>query len=47
MLAAGQLVNIFPSWSDEKFPLYCYYPSRRQLPAKSRAFIDYLLRLTA
>lgn len=42
MLASGQLVNLFPSWSDERFPLYCYYPSRKQLPAKSRAFIDYL-----
>jgi DNA-binding transcriptional LysR family regulator len=46
MLARGQLVNLFPGWSDEKFPLYCYYPSRRQLPARSRAFIDYLVTLT-
>jgi len=42
MLASGQLVNLFPGWTDESFPLYCYYPSRRQLPARSRAFIDYL-----
>ncbi|WP_395401441.1 LysR family transcriptional regulator [Pseudoduganella sp. UC29_106] len=42
MLASGELVNLFPEWSDERFPLYCYYPSRRQLPAKSRAFIDYV-----
>jgi DNA-binding transcriptional LysR family regulator len=42
MLVQGQLVNLFPSWSDERFPLYCYYPSRKQLPAKSRAFVDYL-----
>jgi len=42
MIKSGQLVDLFPSWSDETFPLYLYYPSRRQLPAKSRAFIDYL-----
>ena len=47
MLAQGQLVNLFPHWSDERFPLYCYYPSRKQLPAKSRALIDYLVRLTS
>ena len=42
LLASGRLVNLFPDWTDERFPLYCYYPSRRQLPAKSRAFIDYV-----
>jgi DNA-binding transcriptional LysR family regulator len=41
-LATGQLVNLFPDWPDELFPLYAYYPSRHFLPAKVRAFLDFL-----
>jgi DNA-binding transcriptional LysR family regulator len=41
-LASGQLVNLFPDWSDELFPLYAYYPSRHFLPNKVRAFLDFL-----
>lgn len=41
-LASGELVNLFPDWSDELFPLYAYYPSRHFLPAKARAFLDFL-----
>jgi DNA-binding transcriptional LysR family regulator len=36
-LASGKLVQVLPEWSDERFPLYAY-PSRRQAPAKLRAF---------
>jgi DNA-binding transcriptional LysR family regulator len=39
-LLGGQLVNVFPEWSDERFPLYLFYPSRRLPPAKLRAFIE-------
>src|ERR1700712_4811927 len=39
-LRTGQLVELFPDWPDETFPLYVCYPSRRHLPAKMRAFID-------
>ena len=41
-LAAGRLVNLFPGWSDERFPLWAYHPSRRFVPAKLRAFLDFL-----
>jgi DNA-binding transcriptional LysR family regulator len=41
----GQLVNLFPQWGDETFPLYGIYPSRQQLPAKTRAFVDYVAAL--
>jgi len=41
-LESGQLVNLFPDWSDELFPLYAYYPSRHFVPAKLRAFLDFL-----
>lgn len=40
-IASKQLVKIFPDWSDQRFPLYAYYPSRHYLPAKTRAFLDF------
>jgi DNA-binding transcriptional LysR family regulator len=43
LLASGELVQILPDWADERFPLYCYYPSRHLPPAKVRAFLDFLL----
>jgi DNA-binding transcriptional LysR family regulator len=43
-LDTGQLVDLFPDWPDETFPLYAFYPSRRQPPAKVRAFIDFAHR---
>jgi len=41
LLSSGQLVNLFPDWSDEIFPLYAVHPSRRHVPAKVRAFIGF------
>jgi DNA-binding transcriptional LysR family regulator len=43
-LDTGQLVDVFPDWPDDTFPLYAFYPSRRQPPAKVRAFVDFALR---
>jgi DNA-binding transcriptional LysR family regulator len=43
-LDTGQLVDLFPDWRDETFPLYAFYPSRRQPPAKVRAFVDFAHR---
>lgn len=40
-LASGALVDLFPDWHGERFPLYAYHPSRLHTPAKVRAFIDY------
>jgi DNA-binding transcriptional LysR family regulator len=37
------LVQVLPDWSDERFPLYAYHPSRRLVPAKVRALIDFVL----
>ncbi|HTH94325.1 MAG TPA: LysR family transcriptional regulator [Rhodocyclaceae bacterium] len=45
MLESGQLVDLFPDWPDETFPLYAYYPSRRHPPAKTRAFLDFIVSL--
>jgi DNA-binding transcriptional LysR family regulator len=41
-LADGRLVQVLADWSDESFPLYAYYPSRRHMPAKVRAFLDFV-----
>ena len=30
LLADKRLVNLFPDWSDERFPLYAYHPSDRK-----------------
>jgi DNA-binding transcriptional LysR family regulator len=43
VLKQGQLVEIFPDWPDERFPLYALHPSRHRPPAKVRAFIDFAL----
>jgi len=40
---SGALVNVFPDWSDERFPLYVYYVSRNYVPAKVRKFIDFIV----
>lgn len=47
LLAQKQLVVLFPDWSDERFPLYAYYPSRHHVPAKTRALIDFVASLVA
>ena len=46
LLADGALVDLFGDWPDERFPLYAYYPSRRQPAAKTRAFLDFVIALT-
>jgi DNA-binding transcriptional LysR family regulator len=37
-LRSKRLLNLFPNWSDENFPLYIYFPSSQYIPAKVRAF---------
>jgi DNA-binding transcriptional LysR family regulator len=36
------LVDLFPEWGEERYPLYAYFPSRRHTPAKVRALIDFV-----
>jgi DNA-binding transcriptional LysR family regulator len=45
LMAQGRLVELFPDWPGEVFPLHAFYPSRRHPPAKVRAFIDFCLAL--
>jgi len=47
LLATGQLVELFPDWPDEHFPLYALYPSRHHPSPKVRAFLDFAIAITA
>jgi DNA-binding transcriptional LysR family regulator len=44
LLQNQKLVELFPDWPDEKFPLYAYYPSRHHPAAKVRVFVDFVLQ---
>ena len=45
MIADERLVEVFPDWPDERFPLYALHPSRHHVPAKTRAFLDFIVAL--
>jgi DNA-binding transcriptional LysR family regulator len=45
-LEQGRLVDLFPDWPGETFPLYVIHPSRNHPPAKVRAFIDFCVEKT-
>ncbi|GBD49730.1 LysR family transcriptional regulator [Methylopila sp. Yamaguchi] len=44
-LRDGRLTQVLTDWAEERFPLYSFYPSRRQTPAKVRAFLDFVDRI--
>jgi DNA-binding transcriptional LysR family regulator len=44
-LADGTLIDLFPEWHGEIFPLYAFHPSRKHPPAKVRAFVDFCLEV--
>ncbi|NWA27980.1 LysR family transcriptional regulator [Pseudomonas gingeri] len=44
-ITSNQMTLLFPEWSDKRFPLYAYYPSRHHLPAKTRALLDFVAGL--
>lgn len=45
LFRSGQLVDLFPDWADETFPLYAVYPSRQHRSAKVQVFTDFCVRL--
>ena len=47
LLTGGRLIRLFPDFSDERFPLYAYYTSRHLLPNKTRAFLDFVVKLAS
>ncbi|WP_226583617.1 LysR family transcriptional regulator [Acuticoccus sediminis] len=40
-LSGGALVELFPDWAGERFPLYAVRPSRRLSSAAAEAFLDF------
>jgi DNA-binding transcriptional LysR family regulator len=47
LLAQGRLLDLFPDWPGDLFPLYALFPSRQLRAAKVRAFIDFTVDLLA
>ena len=47
LIESGRLIELFPDWSGEMFPLYALSPSRHHQPAKVRTFVDFLLAVIA
>jgi DNA-binding transcriptional LysR family regulator len=47
LLKQRMLIDLFPDWPDERFPFYAVYPSRKHLPAKTRAFLDFVISLSS
>ena len=45
LLAEGVLVDLFPDWHGERFPLFAFHPSRKHPPAKVRAFVEFCVEL--
>lgn len=41
-LASGALVPVLPGWTADAQHIYAVYPSHRFIPAKVRAFVDFL-----
>ncbi|MRX06655.1 LysR family transcriptional regulator [Pseudoduganella sp. FT25W] len=41
-LESGQLVRILPDWADDAGPISLYFTSQQLLPAKTRAFVDFV-----
>jgi DNA-binding transcriptional LysR family regulator len=39
----GRLVQLLPSWSDERFPVYLYHHGADLMPARVRAFVDFVI----
>jgi DNA-binding transcriptional LysR family regulator len=41
LLSSGALIELFPDWPGERFPLYAIRPSRRLAAAKVEAFLNF------
>jgi DNA-binding transcriptional LysR family regulator len=45
LLTDGELIDLFPDWHGERFPLFAFHPSRKHPPAKVRAFVDFCVEM--
>ncbi len=43
LLKSGELRRVLPGWYADTGPLSIYYSSRKLVPAKTRAFVDYIV----
>ena len=46
-LADGRLVRVLRDWTHTQAGFYLYTPTREQMPAKVRAFLDFLVEKRA
>ena len=42
-LETGKLVRLIPQWYSDAGPISIYYATRTLLPAKTRAFVDFVI----
>lgn len=42
-LKSGALLRLLPGWRGDAGPVSLYYPSKKQLPAKTRLFIEFVV----
>jgi len=45
LLASEALIDLFPGWHGERFPLFAFHPSRKHVPAKVGVFVDFCLEV--
>ena len=45
LLTSGALIDLFPQWHGERFPLFAFHPSRKHPPAKVRAFVEFCIEV--
>ncbi|HTD72976.1 MAG TPA: LysR family transcriptional regulator [Steroidobacteraceae bacterium] len=45
LLTSGALIDLFPDWHGERFPLFAFHPSRKHPPAKVRAFVEFCAKV--
>ena len=45
LLESDELIDLFPDWHGERFPLFAIHPSRKHPPAKVRAFTDFCIEI--
>lgn len=46
LFEGGELIDLFPDWPGERFPLFALYPPRQQRSAKVRAFVEFVERVS-
>ena len=47
LLNSGALIDLFPKWHGERFPLFAFHPSRKHPPAKVGVFTDFCLEIAS